>query len=91
MIRCGAAHPADPSDCSGPVVVTVLDVEQSGADGCEGHAARLLASLTAGHVFGLPEAPAGVALRVFREAGSLSPLGGTRTLREIAGAERVVC
>lgn len=73
--RCPAAHPADSSPCSGPVVVTVLDAENAGARGCELHAARLLASLAGGRVYGLPGAPAGAACRVFKAAGSIRPFG----------------
>ncbi|MFE4829796.1 hypothetical protein [Streptomyces sp. NPDC056672] len=84
--RCGAAHPADPTSCDGPFAVTVLDADQAGADGCEGHAARLLASLDRGRVYALPSAPAGAVIRVFRAAASAEPLGIARTLREIAQA-----
>ncbi|MER7688783.1 hypothetical protein [Streptomyces sp. NPDC097610] len=84
--RCRAAHPADPTSCEGPVAVTVLDADHAGADGCEGHASRLLASLTLGQVYALPQAPAGAATRVFRAAASAEPLGAARTLREIAQA-----
>jgi hypothetical protein len=67
--------------------VTVLDADHGGADGCEGHAARLLATLgRGGHVYALPSAPAGAAIRVFRAAASAEPLGTARTLREIAQA-----
>lgn len=71
--RCPAAHPEDPTACDGDVVVTVLDAQNGGAHGCEWHAARLLASLDGGRVYGLPEAPAGTALRVFKAAGALRP------------------
>ncbi|MGW1039413.1 hypothetical protein [Streptomyces sp. NPDC002547] len=84
--RCAAAHPADPAPCDGPVAVTVLDADRAGANGCEGHASRLLASLDQGHVYALPHAPAGAAIRVFRTAASAEPLGTARTLREIAQA-----
>lgn len=69
--RCPAAHPDDPTPCGGPVVVTVLDPENAGADGCEHHAARLLASLRGGSVYGLPHAPAGTAVRVFKAANQV--------------------
>ncbi|MGW0844319.1 hypothetical protein ACWD26_30100 [Streptomyces sp. NPDC002787] len=82
--RCGAAHPADPTSCDGPVTVTVLDADRAGAHGCEGHAARLLASLDRGQAYALPHAPAGAAIRVFRAAASAEPLGTARTLRAIA-------
>ncbi|MFH9425478.1 NUDIX domain-containing protein [Streptomyces sp. NPDC017529] len=57
--RCPAAHPSDPSRCDGPLAVTVTDSSTAGAgvDGCERHAARMLASLAAGHVYTLPDAP----------------------------------
>lgn len=71
--RCPAAHPDDPVPCDGPVVVTVLDRGNGGADGCEVHAARLLASLEGGRVYPLPDAPAGAAIRVFKAAGALRP------------------
>ncbi|UUN27789.1 hypothetical protein [Streptomyces sp. FIT100] len=71
--RCPAAHPEDPTPCGGPVVVTVLDRTNAGADGCEHHAARLLASLEGGRVYALPDAPAGAAIRVFTAAGTIRP------------------
>jgi len=80
--RCPAAHPEDPDPCSGPVVVTVLDTHQVGANGCEHHAARLLASLDGGRVYSLPDAPDGAAIRVFKASGGILPfpwVGGPRT------------
>lgn len=71
--RCPAAHPEDPTPCDGPPVVTVLDRQNAGADGCEHHAARLLASLEGGRVYPLPDAPDGSAIRVFKTAGTLRP------------------
>lgn len=71
--RCPAAHPEDPTSCSGPAVVTVLDKTNAGADGCEHHAARLLASLDGGHVYALPDAPEGSAIRVFKAAAVTAP------------------
>ncbi|WP_269858166.1 hypothetical protein [Streptomyces sp. RPT161] len=71
--RCPAAPPEDPTPCGGPVVVTVLDTRNGGAEGCEHHAARLLASLERGRVYALPDAPEGAASRVFRAAGNLRP------------------
>ncbi|WP_019072414.1 hypothetical protein [Streptomyces hokutonensis] len=71
--RCPAAHPEDPTPCTGPVAVTVLDAANAGAHGCEHHAARLLASLEGGRVYGLPDAPSGTAIRVFKAAGALRP------------------
>jgi hypothetical protein len=53
--------------------VTVLDRHNAGADGCEHHAARLLASLEGGKVYPLPNAPEGSAIRVFTAAGTLPP------------------
>ncbi|MFE9440658.1 hypothetical protein ACFYO2_16915 [Streptomyces sp. NPDC006602] len=80
--RCPAAHPEDPTPCAGPVVVTVLDAHNAGADGCEHHAARLLASLDGGRVYALPDAPPGAAIRVFKAADGTRPfcwLDGPRT------------
>ncbi|MGV9275950.1 hypothetical protein [Streptomyces griseosporeus] len=71
--RCPATHPEDPTPCVGPVVVTVLDNENAGADGCEHHAARLLASLTGGRPVPKPDAPAGISVRVFRAAHHTRP------------------
>ncbi|MBV9024239.1 MAG: hypothetical protein JO362_10705 [Streptomycetaceae bacterium] len=71
--RCPAAHPEDPTPCTGPAVVTVLDTRNHGADGCEHHAARLLASLKGSRVYHLPHAPEGAAIRVFTAAGDLPP------------------
>ncbi|MFI6662494.1 hypothetical protein ACIBL8_44115 [Streptomyces sp. NPDC050523] len=71
--RCPAAHPEDPTPCRGPVVVTVLDAMNAGANGCEHHGARLLASLDGGCVYPLPDAPDGAAIRVFRAAGGIRP------------------
>jgi hypothetical protein len=71
--RCPAAHPEDPTPCVGPVVVTVLDAAGAGADGCEHHGARLLASLAGGRVYPLPDAPSGAAIRVFTTAAALRP------------------
>lgn len=71
--RCPAAHPEDPTPCGGPVAVTVLDAQNAGAKACEHHAARLLASLTRGRVYGLPDAPAGTAGRVLKAAYRTRP------------------
>jgi hypothetical protein len=71
--RCPAAHPEDLTPCTGPVVVTVLDTTNAGADGCEHHAARLLASITEGRPVAKPDAPAGIALRIFRAAHHMRP------------------
>lgn len=71
--RCPAAHPEDPTPCGGPVVVTVLDAQNAGADGCEHHGARLLASLDGGRVYALPDAPDGAAIRTFKTAATLRP------------------
>jgi len=71
--RCPSAHPDDPTPCSGPVVVTVLDAGNAGLDGCEHHAARLLATLHCGRPVAKPDAPCGVALDVFRAAGYIRP------------------
>ncbi|MDX2650724.1 hypothetical protein [Streptomyces scabiei] len=80
--RCPAAHPEDPTPCGGPVVVSVLDAGGAGADGCEHHGARLLASLDRGRVYGLPHAAPGTAVRVFKAADGIRPfcwLDGPRT------------
>lgn len=71
--RCPAAHPEDPTPCGGPVVVTVLDAQKAGADGCEHHAVRLLASLAGGNPVPKPDAPAGLAVRIFRAAHHTRP------------------
>lgn len=71
--RCRAAHPEDPTPCSGPPTVTVLDAANAGANSCEHHGARLLASLAGGRVYALPDAPDGAAIRVFKAAGALRP------------------
>lgn len=72
-VRCPAAHPEDITPCDGPTVVTVLDKTGAGADGCEHHAGRLLASLEGGRVYPLPHAPAGAATRVFKAAAVTRP------------------
>lgn len=72
-IRCPAAHPQDPTPCGGPVAVSVLDATGAGADGCEHHGARLLASLDGGRVYPLPDAPPGAAVRVFTAADTIRP------------------
>ncbi|MGW7548943.1 hypothetical protein ACWGKQ_48690 [Streptomyces sp. NPDC054770] len=80
--RCPAAHPDDPTPCVGPVVVTVLDAFNAGANGCEHHGARLLASVDGARVYPLPDAPAGSAIRVFTAADTLRPfcwVDGPRT------------
>ncbi|MFJ1993112.1 NUDIX domain-containing protein [Streptomyces asiaticus] len=71
--RCPSAHPSDPSDCAGPVAVTVVDSCSAGIDGCEHHAARMLASLTGARVYALPNAPEGAAVRTFEAAAALPP------------------
>ncbi|MFI8894875.1 hypothetical protein [Streptomyces paradoxus] len=71
--RCPAAHPEDPTPCGGPVVVTVLDGDNVGADGCELHAVRLLASLVGGRPVAKPDAPDGIAPRIFHEASRTRP------------------
>jgi predicted nucleotidyltransferase len=71
--RCPAAHPEDPTPCGGPVAVTVLDADNAGADGCEHHGARLLASLDRGRVYALPDAPDGAAIRVFKATDGIRP------------------
>ncbi|MEV0526615.1 hypothetical protein AB0I66_24540 [Streptomyces sp. NPDC050439] len=71
--RCPAAHPEDPTPCGGPIVVTVLDATNAGAEGCEHHGARLLASLDGGRVYTLPDAPEGSAIRVFQAADKTRP------------------
>ncbi|MFH9550952.1 hypothetical protein [Streptomyces sp. NPDC017435] len=62
--------------------MTVLDAANAGADGCEHHGARLLASLDAGRVYALPNASSGAAIRVFKAADGIRPfcwLDGPRT------------
>ncbi|MEU5394538.1 hypothetical protein [Streptomyces tibetensis] len=83
--RCPAAHPEDPTPCVGPAVVTILDKTNAGADGCEHHAAQLLASLEGGRVYALPDAPEGAAIRVFKAADTTHPfpwVDGPRTRPE---------
>ncbi|MET9762091.1 hypothetical protein ABZ016_24045 [Streptomyces sp. NPDC006372] len=70
--RCPAADADDPTPCDGPPVVTVLDRSNTGADGCERHAVRLLTLLPGSYVITLPHATAGTACRVFRAAGGAS-------------------
>jgi ADP-ribose pyrophosphatase YjhB (NUDIX family) len=71
--RCSAAHPSDPSPCSGPVTVTVTDPSGAGLNGCEHHGARMLASIAGAKVYALPDAPDGAAVRTFKTAGTLPP------------------
>ncbi|MEU8532011.1 hypothetical protein [Streptomyces parvulus] len=62
--------------------MTVLDAGNAGADGCEHHGARLLASLDRGRVYALPHAPEGAAIRTFKAADGLRPfcwVDGPRT------------
>lgn len=72
-LRCPAAHPDDPTPCDGPIIVTVIDASNAGANGCEHHGARLLASLEGGRVYALPDAPDGAAIRVFKVAHNTRP------------------
>ncbi|WP_107421334.1 hypothetical protein [Streptomyces nanshensis] len=53
--------------------MTVLDRDNAGAEGCEHHAARLLATVAGGRVYGLPHDTGGAAVLVFRAAGGLGP------------------
>ncbi|WP_175524791.1 hypothetical protein [Streptomyces sp. CAI-85] len=71
--RCPAAHFEDPTPCDGPPAVTVVDATGGGADGCEHHGARLLASVDGARVYALPDAPDGAALRVFKAADETRP------------------
>ncbi|MEU5077079.1 hypothetical protein AB0G76_36855 [Streptomyces asoensis] len=71
--RCPAAHPDDPTPCTGPLAVMILDRTNAGAKACEHHGARLLASLERGRVYALEDAPDGAALRVFKAAGTTRP------------------
>ncbi|MDX2829468.1 hypothetical protein [Streptomyces scabiei] len=80
--RCPAAHPDDPTPCTGLPTVTVLDRHNAGANGCQHHGARLLASLDGGRVYGLPHATPGTAIRVFKVAEGIRPfpwVGAPRT------------
>ncbi|WP_405556340.1 hypothetical protein OHV08_21365 [Streptomyces canus] len=80
--RCPAAHPEDPTPCVGPVSVRVLDAAGAGADGCEHHGARMLASLDGARVHALPHAPPGAAIRTFTAADGTRPfcwIDGPRT------------
>lgn len=76
--RCPAAHPSDPSACNGPSAVTIIDGKGAGVNGCEHHAARMLASLSGARVYALPDAPAGAAIRVFETAAALPPYAWRR-------------
>ncbi|WP_075737519.1 hypothetical protein [Streptomyces acidiscabies] len=71
--RCPAAHPEDPTPCAGPVAVRVSDAAGAGVDGCEHHAARMLASLDGARVHPLPGGPDGAAIRVFTAADGIRP------------------
>ncbi|MFJ3618888.1 hypothetical protein ACIPSH_12140 [Streptomyces iakyrus] len=51
----------------------MLDAGNAGADGCEHHGARLLASLDGGRVYALPDAPSGAAIRTFTAADGIRP------------------
>lgn len=80
--RCPAAHPEDPTPCSGPIVVTVADRFGGRDDACEHHGARLLASINGATVHPLPGAPEGAATRVFKAASTTRPFAwrdGPRT------------
>lgn len=70
--RCLAAHPEDPTPCDGPVVVTILDRHNAGADGCEHHGARMLASLEGAYAISLPD-HYGAAVRVTKAADAIRP------------------
>ncbi|WP_257132841.1 MULTISPECIES: hypothetical protein [unclassified Streptomyces] len=72
-VRCPAAHPEDSTPCGGPVVVTVVDAQNAGADGCEHHAARMLASIYGARPVAKPDAPAGMAVRISRTAHHTRP------------------
>ncbi|WP_372412826.1 hypothetical protein [Streptomyces luteireticuli] len=70
--RCAAAHPDDPTPCVGPHdAVLVLDRNNHGANGCEHHGARLLASLVGGRV--VSGSVDGAAIRVHKAAGATEP------------------
>ena len=69
--QCPAAFPTDTSQCEGPPAVIVLDSANRGVEGCEHHAAQLLASLEGGRVYALPGASAGAAIRVFKASGAV--------------------
>jgi hypothetical protein len=71
LTRCPAAHPADPDPCTGLPVVTVLDKDNAGLDGCELHAARLLSSFPGGRCYGLPHDLDGASIRVFLAAHAM--------------------
>ncbi|MFF3214029.1 NUDIX domain-containing protein [Streptomyces sp. NPDC002886] len=79
--RCEAAHPSDPSKCGGPLAVIVVDRLGVRVDGCEHHAARMLASLTHAHAFPLPGASEGAATRTMAAAAGLPPYVWRRPLQ----------
>jgi hypothetical protein len=67
--------------------VTVLDRHNAGANGCEHHGARLLASLDGGRVYPLPDAPDGAAIRVFKAADTIRPFPWLTTAPRTRDAE----
>lgn len=70
--RCTAAHPEDPTACTGPRdAVHIVDAQDYEAWACEHHGARLLASLDGGRVF--PGSVGGAATRVALAADAIRP------------------
>lgn len=65
---CRAHYADDPLSCSGPAVVQLMFPGNAGCKGCETHAVSLLKAHPRAHAFGLPDAPAGITIRVFRLA-----------------------
>lgn len=71
-VRCPAATASDTSPCTGPVVVLVLGLGETGIAGCEYHAVRLTSTAPGTYPVALPHAPAGTAARVYRAAGEVA-------------------
>ncbi|MFD4400810.1 hypothetical protein [Kitasatospora sp. NPDC058478] len=66
---CRAHYADDPHSCSGPAVVTVIHADRvHGSVGCERHAADRMAAWPGSYPIGLPDAPVGTAVRVFKAA-----------------------
>ncbi|MFE6690954.1 hypothetical protein ACFVFQ_31345 [Streptomyces sp. NPDC057743] len=70
--RCEAARPDDPVRCVGPHdAVTIIDARNHAVNGCEPHAARLLAALDDALL--IPGSVADAPLRVRRTSEALRP------------------
>lgn len=71
--RCPAAHTEDPTPCDGGPcdAVLIIDANKSVVEGCEHHAARLLASLEGGQI--RQGSVPGASIRVHKAAHSIRP------------------